>query len=68
MASVCVTALLRGVMVEKGDADAALEVAEMVGNARRAIGLVALVTTLARDRMVREAVLHRLRLKADMTD
>lgn len=55
-------------MVENDDAAVALEVAEIEGQARRAIGLVvALATMLARDRRFREAVLQRLRLKADMT-
>lgn len=54
-------------MVEKDDAATALGVAETEGQARRAIGLVvALVTMLTRDRRFREAVLQRLRLKADM--
>lgn len=54
--------------MENDDAATALEVIGSEGKARRAIGLVALVTTLARDRRLREAVLHRLRLKADMSD
>jgi hypothetical protein len=64
--SVCGTELLRAVMVEKDDAAAVREVIGFEGAVRRAIGLIALVTTLDRDRRFREAVLHRLRLKADM--
>lgn len=68
MVSACFTLLWRTVMVENDDAAVALEVAEIEGQARRAIGLVvALATMLARDRRFREAVLQRLRLKADMT-
>ena len=53
-------------MVEKDDAAAVRDVIGFEGAVRRAIGLIALVTTLDRDRRFREAVLHRLRLKADM--
>lgn len=68
LVSACFTLLWRTVMVENDDAAVALEVAEIEGQARRAIGLVvALATMLARDRRFREAVLQRLRLKADMT-
>jgi hypothetical protein len=53
-------------MVEKELAVTAREAIEFVGVARRAIGLTARLMTLERWRSVREAVLHRLRLKADM--
>jgi hypothetical protein len=53
-------------MVEKELAVAARGTIEVVGTARRAIGLTARLMTLDRWRSVREAVLHRLRLKADM--
>ena len=53
-------------MVEKDDAVAVREVIGVEGAVRRAIGLIALDTMLDRDRRFREAVLHRLRLKADM--
>lgn len=59
-------ALLREVMVEKELAAAARGAIEAVGAARRAIGLTARLMTVDRVRSVREAVLHRLRLKADM--
>jgi len=48
-------------MVEKDDAVAVREVIGVEGAVRRAIGLMALDTTLDRDRRFREAVLHRLR-------
>jgi hypothetical protein len=64
--SVCGTELLRDAMVEKDDATAVRDVIGFEGAVRRAIGLIALVTMLDRDRRFREAVLHRLRLKADM--
>lgn len=57
---------MREVMVEKELAAAARGAIEVVGAARRAIGLIARLMTLDRWRRVREAVLHRLRLKADM--
>ena len=59
-------ALLREVMVEKELAVAARGAIEAVGAARRAIGLTARLSTVDRWRSVRDAVLHRLRLKADM--
>jgi hypothetical protein len=59
-------ALLREVMVEKELAVAARGAIEAVGAARRAIGLIARLRTVDRWRSVRDAVLHRLRLKADM--
>ena len=55
-------------MVEKDDAATVRGEMGVEGQVRRAIGLRALVTTLERDRRFREAVLHRLRLKADMFD
>ena len=58
--------LLRDAMVEKDDAAVVREVTGFGRAACRAIGLIALVMTEDRDRRFREAVLHRLRLKADM--
>lgn len=60
------TLLLREVMVEKGAAAALLVAMGLVGVVRRAMGRTALPMTLDRWRRVLEAVLHRLRLKADM--
>lgn len=57
---------MREAMVEKELAVAARGAIEAVGAARRAIGLIARLRTVDRWRSVRDAVLHRLRLKADM--
>jgi len=59
-------ALLRADMVEKEAAVAVRGVLRFVCALRRAIGLIALLTTPDRCRRVRDAVLHRLRLKADI--
>jgi hypothetical protein len=58
--------LLREVMVEKEDVVPVREVMGLEEAVRRAIGVAALVMTPDRDRRFREAVLHRLRLKADI--
>jgi hypothetical protein len=59
-------ALLSDDMVEKGAATAVRVVIGVVEAVRRAIGRTALQLTPARCRRVREAVLHKLRLKADI--
>jgi hypothetical protein len=55
-------------MVEKEDAATVRGVVgfEVEGAVRRAMGLTALLMTPDRERRFREAVLHRLRLKADI--
>jgi hypothetical protein len=55
-------------MVEKEDAATVRGVVEfeVAGAVRRAMGLMALLMTADRERRFREAVLHRLRLKADI--
>lgn len=61
-------ALLRDDMVENEDAVVVRGVAGVEGVVRkRAVGLIALLTTPDRERRFREAVLHSVRLKADMT-
>lgn len=57
---------MREVMVEKELAAAVRGAIEVVGTARRVAGLTDRVKTLDLWRSVREAELHRLRLKADM--
>jgi hypothetical protein len=65
--SVCgIAPLLRDVMVEKEEAAGVRDTRGLEEAVRRAIGVMALVMTLDRDRRFREAVLHRLRLKADI--
>lgn len=61
-------ALLRLVMVENEEATAVRRARGLDGVVRRAIGRIALLMTPDRERRFREAVLHRERLKADMTD
>lgn len=61
-------ALLREDIVEKEAAVAVRGAIRSVEGARRAIGLTALVMTLDLWRRDREAVLHRLRLKADIVN
>jgi hypothetical protein len=57
---------LRADIVEKGAAIAVREAIGVDEAVRRAIGLIVLQVRVARCRSVREAVLHRLRLMADM--
>lgn len=60
-------ALLSAAMVEKEDVGVIREVRiEQGAAARAAIGLIALLTTPDRERRFREAVLHKVRLKADI--
>jgi hypothetical protein len=53
-------------MVEKEEAAGVRKVIGFEVAVRRAIGVIALLMTPDRDRRFREAVLHRLRLKADI--
>jgi hypothetical protein len=53
-------------MVEKEEAAEVREVRGLEEAVRSATGVTALVMTPDRDRRFREAVLHRLRLKADI--
>jgi hypothetical protein len=57
---------LRADIVEKGADIAAREAIGLDEAVGRAIGLIALQVRVDRCRSVREAVLHRLRLMADM--
>lgn len=57
---------MRDGMVEKRAGAAVREVIGLEAAVRRAIGLTALLMTPDRWRRFREAVLHRLRLKADI--
>jgi len=60
--------LLRAAMVEKVGAATLREAKGIEGVARRAIGLVALARMDDCERRFRDAVLQRLRLKADIID
>jgi hypothetical protein len=53
-------------MVEKEDTATLREAMGFEGAIRKAMGLMALFTRPDRERRFREAVLHRLRLKADI--
>lgn len=66
--SVCGMELLRAAMVENDGAATLGEVKGVEVVARRAIGLVALARIEDRERRLRDAVLHRLRLRADIVD
>ena len=57
---------MREVMVENEEAATRRAVAGVEDAARRAIGLTALLERADRCRRDRDAVLHRLRLKADI--
>jgi hypothetical protein len=58
--------LLREVMVEKEEAAIVREILGFDEAVWRAIGVTALLITPDRDRRFREAVLHKMRLKADI--